>query len=100
MFFTSPSTGYFYATNSTGFEAGTFTFDDGPVGFLGHVRFDPDTAHSNWLLFPADGSSARLSVTNAQAGSGPGFSVRRLADGVRDYHDSLRTSMPAIRWCP
>jgi len=66
LFFTSPSTGYFYATNSTGFEAGTFTLDDGPVGFLGHVRFDPDTAHSNWLLFPADGSSPRLSVTNAQ----------------------------------
>jgi hypothetical protein len=65
LVFTSPDSGYFYATNSSGVESGTFDMADGTVLFLGNVKFTPDTARSGSVYFPADGSSASLSVTNA-----------------------------------
>jgi hypothetical protein len=65
LFFTSPEAGYFYSSNATGYEAGSFTMDDGPVLFLGNVAFTPDTNHANTLSFAADGLPDSLSVTNA-----------------------------------
>ncbi len=68
LIFTGPEAGYFYLTNgaSPGYEAGTFTLAEGPVEFLGNVRFTLDTAHAGALPFPADGSTpGSLSVTNA-----------------------------------
>jgi hypothetical protein len=65
LFFTSRQSGYFYTTNSTGYEAGAFSMADGPVLFLGHVKFVPDTARSSSLHFAANGSPATLSVTSA-----------------------------------
>ena len=67
LVFNSPGSGYFYLTNTTssGYEAGTFTLANGPVDFLGNVKFTPETARACSLTFPADGSVGYLSVTNA-----------------------------------
>ncbi len=65
LVFTSPDSGYFYATNSSGVESGTFSLAAGSVEFLGNVSFVPDAARSGELLFAADGTPASLSVTNA-----------------------------------
>ncbi len=65
LVFTSPDSGYFYATNSSGIENGNFSLAEGPVEFLGNISFVPDTAHSGQLFFAADGTPASLSVTNA-----------------------------------
>jgi hypothetical protein len=65
LFFTSPQSGYFFTTNAAGYEAGTFTMAEGPVEFLGNVKFTSDTARAGTLIFVADGLPARLSVTNA-----------------------------------
>ncbi len=61
---TSPQSGYFYTTNSSGFQSGTFTMAEGSVEFLGNVTFTPDAAKAQSLAFAADGSPASLSVTN------------------------------------
>ena len=65
LVFTSPESGYFFTTNAAGYQAGTFTMADGPVTFLGNVRFTADAGRSQSLNFAADGSAARFSVTNA-----------------------------------
>ncbi|MGO8700214.1 MAG: hypothetical protein ACLQVY_21195 [Limisphaerales bacterium] len=69
LFFTAPSSGYFYLTNtsaqSAGFEAGSFTMADGAVEFLGNVQFTPDTGHAGSLVVGPDISPVRLNVTNA-----------------------------------
>ena len=67
LVFTSLTSGYFYLTDATptAFQTGTFTLADGPVEFLGNVKFVPDTARSGSLYFAADSSPATLSVTNA-----------------------------------
>jgi hypothetical protein len=67
LVFNSPGSGYFYLTNTTssGYEAGTFTLANGPVDFLGNVKFTPETARAGSLTVPADGSVGFLSVTNA-----------------------------------
>jgi hypothetical protein len=65
LVFTSPDSGYFYATNSGGFESGTFNLAEGAVEFMGNISFVPDTARSGDLYFAADGSPASLSVSNA-----------------------------------
>jgi hypothetical protein len=49
LVFTSPQAGCFYTTNAAGFEAGTFTMADGPVEFLGHMKFTPDTVRAGSL---------------------------------------------------
>ena len=65
LVFTSPDSGWFYATNSSGVENGTFSLADGAVEFLGNISFVPDAANSGQLFFAADGTPASLSVTNA-----------------------------------
>ena len=65
LVFTSPESGYFFTTNAAGYESGTFTIADGPVTFLGNIKFTPDAARGHSLDFAADGSTGRLSVTNA-----------------------------------
>ncbi len=69
LFFTSPTSGHFYLTNtgtpSSGFEAGTFTLADGPVEFLGNVQLTPDAAHAGSLVVGPGISPVSLSVTNA-----------------------------------
>ena len=69
LFFTSPRSGYFYLTNtsgqSSGFEAGTFTMADGGVEFLGNVALTPDAGHAGSLVVGAGSSPVSLSVTNA-----------------------------------
>jgi hypothetical protein len=69
LFFTSPSSGYFYLTNtgtqSPGFEAGSFTMADGAVEFLGNVQFTPDIGHAGSLVVGPDISPVSLNVTNA-----------------------------------
>lgn len=65
LLFNSPASGFYYGTNSTGFQAGRFTMATGAVLFLGNLRFVPDTARAASLYFPADGSTGSLSVTNA-----------------------------------
>jgi hypothetical protein len=65
LFFTSPESGFFDATNATGSEWGSFTMGDGAQEFLGNIKYVPDTARAGTLYFPADGSTPTLSVTNA-----------------------------------
>ncbi|MBU6401341.1 MAG: hypothetical protein KGS61_13580, partial [Verrucomicrobia bacterium] len=67
LLFTSADTGFYHATNTgdaSGFQAGRFERDDGEVEFLGNVGFTADTPRGASVFFPADGTSASLSVTN------------------------------------
>lgn len=66
LVFTAPASGYFYATNSAGFETGSFDLADGASLFLGRVGFTPDSARASSFYFPANGQPAALSATNAQ----------------------------------
>ena len=65
--FTQPTSGYFYATNSSGggFQSGSFTVVPGPALFLGKVGFVPDAARGVSGLLPGDGTPLTLSVTDA-----------------------------------
>jgi hypothetical protein len=67
LFFTSSTTGFFFATNpaASGFESGTFTVSPWPTLFLGSYRFTPDNSRTVSLDFAADGNPATLSVTDA-----------------------------------
>ncbi len=67
--FTSPTAGFFYSTNRTAaqYQAGSFSTASGPVAFLGNYRFTPDASRAASLTFPADGSPATLSVTDASS---------------------------------
>jgi hypothetical protein len=68
LVFTSAAAGYFYTTNAgaSGFQSGTFKMTDGPVLFLGAVKFTPDTARGVSTNFPGDGTPVSLSVTDAK----------------------------------
>jgi hypothetical protein len=65
LVFTAPQSGYFFTTNSAGFEAGTFILAAGAVEFLGNVKFTADASRAGTLVFAADGQPASLSVTSA-----------------------------------
>lgn len=65
LFFTSPETGYFYESNSTGTQSGSFSMADGAVEFLGNISIVTDPSRAASLTFPADGSTPSFSVTNA-----------------------------------
>lgn len=65
--FTQPTSGYFYATNSSGggFQSGSFAVVPGPALFLGNAGFVPDAARRVSGLLPGDGTPLTLSVTDA-----------------------------------
>ena len=64
LFFTSPTAGCYYNTNSSGTQSGTFTMVDGAPIFLGHAKISPDAARAGSVYFAADGNPVSLSVTN------------------------------------